>query len=247
MQNTLQHFERNYDKFQDLLSDIGGISSIIMTLGYYINLLINNYISLLDTEDLIINRDKMNYGDKNDLKKRPTFIRKVNEIENSSRRQCLTEQSNLSSSKKGQLSTINRVKESLNSPIYNKYNEIDIFNNNKIPYRNKNYYKTNNNILKEKNQINILKITHKSMRKTLEKKLQNDEGELPIKRHNFNWFKYIWYLICFKSNDNVIGYWENIRNSLISEENIIQNYLDIYSLLKINGIEKKDVFKKLSQ
>ena len=30
MQNTLQHFERSYDRLQDLLSDIGGISSIII-------------------------------------------------------------------------------------------------------------------------------------------------------------------------------------------------------------------------
>ena len=114
MQNTLQHFERTYDRFQDLLSDIGGISSIIMTLGYYMNLLISNYISILDTEELIINRDKMNYGDRRSNYRRPTFIRKVNQIENSSRRQYLTEQSNISSSKKGQLSSLNRGKESFN-------------------------------------------------------------------------------------------------------------------------------------
>ena len=44
MQNSLQYYERTYDRFQDLLSDIGGISSIIMTVAYYINLLANHYI-----------------------------------------------------------------------------------------------------------------------------------------------------------------------------------------------------------
>jgi hypothetical protein len=37
MQNTLQHFERTYDRFQDLLSDIGGISSIITIFYQFIN------------------------------------------------------------------------------------------------------------------------------------------------------------------------------------------------------------------
>ena len=55
----------------------------------------------------------------------------------------------------------------------------------------------------------------------------------------------MWYLIYCKSNENMIGYWENIRYSLISEENIIQNYIDIYTLLKIHNIEKKDIFNTL--
>jgi len=230
MQNTLQHFERNYDRFQDLLSNIGGISSIIMTLGYYINLLINNYISLLDTEELVINRDKMNYGDRKIFSKRPTFIRKIREIENPSRRQFLTEQSILFSTNKRQLSSLNRGKESLNSQNF-KNNKIDIYTRNN---------KNKNKILREKNEN--LKITIKSVRTTLKKKCQKEEGELTIKRQNFNLFKYIWYLICCKPNDNMIGYWENIRYSLISEENIIQNYLDIYTLLKIHNVEKKDIF-----
>jgi hypothetical protein len=39
MQNTLQYYERNYDRFQDFLSNIGGVSSIVVTIGYYLNLL----------------------------------------------------------------------------------------------------------------------------------------------------------------------------------------------------------------
>ena len=45
----------------------------------------------------------------------------------------------------------------------------------------------------------------------------------------------------------MITYYENIRSSLISEENIIQNYLDIYQLLKINGIPKKDIFNTIKR
>jgi len=159
MQNTLQHFERNYDKLQDLLSYIGGISRIIITLGYYINLLINNYISLLDTEELIINRDKMNYEDRKKFNRRSTIVRKIKirEIENPSRRQFLTEQSDLFSTNKRQISSLNRGKENLNSPNF-KNNKIDIYNS-----KNKN----NNKILREKNENS--KITIKSIRRTLKK------------------------------------------------------------------------------
>ena len=131
MQNTLQHFERTYDRFQDLLSDIGGISSIITTLGYFINLLISSYISLRDTEELIINRDEMNYGERKNTNRRPTFIRKVKEIENPPRRQYRNEQKNLSSTNRGQLTSVSRGREKLNNQNYFKNDEIDIFNNSK--------------------------------------------------------------------------------------------------------------------
>ena len=238
MQNTLQHFERNYDRFQDLLSDIGGISSIITTLGYFINLLISSYISLFDTEELIINKDEMNYGERRNFKRRPTFIRKVNEMQNPPRRQYRAEQRNLSSTNRAQLSSISGRKENLNNPNFIKYDDIDIYNKNQKQFRNKYSYKTNNYILSEKNQ----RENTENVRKTTEDNYQRTEEKLSIKRSNFNWFKYIRYLICCKTHDNKIVYLENIRTSLISEENIIQNYLDIYQLLKINGIIKKNIF-----
>ena len=242
MQYTLQHFERTYDRFQDLLSDIGGISSIITTLGYFINLVISSYISLLDTEELIINRDKMNYGVNKNFIRRPTFIRKVNEIKNPPKRQYKAEQKNLSSTNRGQLSLVSRGNENLNSQNFIKYDEIDIYNNYKKPILNRNYNKTNNFILREKNQGENSEITKNTFRKTSEKNYQRSEEELSIKRANFNWLKYIRYLICCKTHDNKLEYWGKIRTSLISEENIIQNYLDIYQLLKINGLSKKDIF-----
>ena len=243
MQNTLQHFERTYDRLQDLLSDIGGISSIIMTLGYYINLLISNYISILDTEELIINRDKMNYGEKTNLSRRPTFLRKVHEIENPPRRHYRVIQRNLSSTNRGQMSSLNEGKENFNITNNFKNNEVKIYNNNKMSY----YHKTNNTLLREKKQNKNLGIKTNLVRKASENKYQKDGEELPIKSPKISWFKYIWHQICCKSNDNMISYWENIRNSLISEENIIQNYLDIYQLLKINGLTKKDIFIKLKK
>jgi len=62
-----------------------------------------------------------------------------------------------------------------------------------------------------------------------------------MKKQNFNWFKYMWYLIsCFTSN-KMIRQIEKIRKNMISEENIIQNYFDIYNLLHINRLPRKSV------
>ena len=233
MQNTLQHYERNYDRFQDLLADIGGISSIITTLGYYINLLVNYYIALVDTEELIINRDEMNYVETRNMNKRPTFLRKVKQIENPPRR--------LYRQGQGTLTSKNIIKESSNSPNDAKFEEINIYNNSRMPYRNQS--SKTNNIGKEINQVDNLDFVKDiGTTKTMEKNNKENMEEMPIQKQNFNWFRYIWYLIRCRSNDQTISYFENIRSSLISEENIIQNYLDIYKLLKLNGIPKKDIF-----
>jgi len=53
------------------------------------------------------------------------------------------------------------------------------------------------------------------------------------------------YKICCGTNDKAIKYYENIRENLISEENIIQNYLDEYQLLKLNNIPKKDILTNI--
>ena len=234
MQNTLQHYERNYDKFQDLLSNIGGFSSIISTIGYYLNLLINYYITLVDIEELIIDRDEMNYIKHKNINKNPIFLRKINQIKNPPKKAYITSQKILSSKNKGKEGL------GLNGPNDLKFEEIEIYNNSKMTFQSK--YSKANNIGNEKNQIDNLENAKHS---TKEIKYKENKEELPINKHNFNWFKYIWYLIGCKSNDIKISYFENIRSSLISEENIIQNYLDIYKLLKINDINNKDIFNNI--
>ena len=244
MQNTLQHYERNYDRFQDLLSDIGGISSIITTIGYYLNLLINYYIALLDTEELIIKRDEINYGNDRKQNKRPTFLRKVNQIENPPRRPYRrTSQKDLSSSNNKKLSANN-----LNE--YHNNEEVDIYYNHRAYHRGGESKEMDNKCNEKGNEKdNNPKTSYTGNNQTNniynENKIQENEATLGIKNQNFNWFKYIWYLICCRSNNKMISYYENLRSSLISEENIIQNYLDIYKLLKINGIEKKDIFNSI--
>ena len=76
---------------------------------------------------------------------------------------------------------------------------------------------------------------------TIESK--KDFENKPLEKQNFNWFKYLYYLICCGRNDEIIKYYEDFRSKLISEENIIQNYLDTYKLLKHCNISKTVINK----
>ena len=129
-----------------------------------------------------------------------------------------------------------------------------------------NNYKLMSDNKSDRSNININIIKKNSMEKIQENNLNNDtfvkedykedekrsekmtqksnenKEELPIKKQNFSWCKYILYLISFKTNDKMISFFEDLRTHLISEENIIQSYLDIYNLMKINDIPKKDIF-----
>ena len=76
MQNTLQIYERHYDKIQDVLSYIGGISSIVLKIVSVLNLIIHNYIVILDTEEISLNSLQKN----NEMIKKPTIFRKANTL-----------------------------------------------------------------------------------------------------------------------------------------------------------------------
>lgn len=265
MQNSLQYYVRSYDKLQDVLSDIGGISSIVITIADFLNSLIYNFVILLDTEDLIINRDIANYG-REESRKRPTILRKVLEIKNPPKKSKLSKKSLFSLMRKQDYSSTNSQDLIQDG--------IEIFKFNENSSKNKTIYiKRNNSLLsnynsKLKNNIQNIKENTKLFRrsKTINSKisssfresnvkinnyynLKNDKTEkkiynlenMPLIKQNFNWFKYICYLICCRKNDKKISFYENLRASLISEENIIQSYLDVYQLLKINNIQKKSI------
>ena len=261
MQNTLQHFERNYNRIQDILSDIGGVSSIVVTLGYYTNLLVHNYIIVLDTQELVLSRDNHNYKGKT-LKRKPTILRKANElvffekktnknINDDLKKQSSSNVQRFIKDENETIKNINKInskKENTNiyltrkkkSNIYHDKNKDKDISINKI----------NSQLLSEKDSNNIINNNckdNKNEKKTVnimdlnEIKENEDFENRPLEKQKFNWFKYIWYLICGGKNNQKIAYYEDFRAKLISEENIIQNYLDIYRLLKANNLQKVNI------
>ena len=153
MQNRLQYYERNYKKLQDILSDIGGLSRVVLLGAIFINTLVSNYIILLDTEDLSLSLDQTQKQKQNfkRISKTPTFYRKINLLINPPKRQYLYNRNTYSNSLQ-QSSNIHRfMKEEID--IYNntpKYERIE-----KIEYTKRNNFvnKYNDNNNNEKNEI----------------------------------------------------------------------------------------------
>ena len=250
MQNNLQLYQRKYQKIQDVLGDIGGLSSIILTIVSVINLLISDFIILLDTEELALNLNDKNLSS-SDLKKKPTIFRKANGIMNPPRRIVY----NRYDSQNQQKST--NFLRGRNEDIDYEYNNKEFQNDNNISFNNNyndNIYNFNRNkryrlneIKNKKNEFENFGYIKKVVRKkeNLEPNKDNDktEGESvlskkPNEKQNFNWFSYIKYIVLCGKNNPYISYYEDFRAKLISEENIIQNYIDVYRLLEVNKLKK---------
>ena len=124
MQNRMQYYERNYDRLQDTLGDIGGIASIVMIVAEIINFLVSEYVILRDTEELILNSDEKNYRQcqsttntlKPNINRRPTIYRKANEFMNPPKRNIIVK------NKKNQENKVKKEKKENN--LYNYYNYI---------------------------------------------------------------------------------------------------------------------------
>ena len=95
MQNRMQYYERNYKRLQDVLSDIGGIASIVMLVAVGINYIVSRFIILLDTEELVLDSEEKNFSNQDgQIIKKPTFLRQPNEIASPPKRQVNVANSN---------------------------------------------------------------------------------------------------------------------------------------------------------
>ena len=254
MQNNMQYYDRTFIKFQDLLSDIGGFSSLILGIAININTLANNYAILLDTEELILNSNKRNFN-ANNLKKRPTFLGHINELNPPKRVKSYRGRN----SKEQQQTSIDEIKESRGASQISHEEEpkcpsfkILSSSNNKICSRNQIENKKNMKmeISNFKNQENGIRTRKKSNtfrdnpveRPNLSDIITTKEEKVykPLKKQNFDFRSYLLYFVLCKRKNKKINYYENIRSQFISEENIIQNHLDIYQLLTIHKIKKNN-------
>ena len=56
--NRLQHYERTYQKLQDLLSKIGGFGKTTFLIASTINIIFFKFVTILDTEDFVLSLNK---------------------------------------------------------------------------------------------------------------------------------------------------------------------------------------------
>ena len=279
MQNIMIYNERSYRKFEDLFSDIGGFGSFILLIAEAINSLVTNYVILLDTEELVLSIDKVNY-EKNKLIQKPTIYRKAEKILNppklNNNKNKYNQNQNQSSKipifiKEGYDNNINNIGTPKSEPLkilfsQNKRKENNIINqcinlnieeqkkdSMLLPLNNKNNIEINKGNQSNKlescneNLIDFQKISGKFKiyfpedEKTKNK--NNDENKKSLKKQGFTWFKFIFYIICLKRNNPRIKFFEDVRAQIISEENILQNYSDIYKLLKICKIKNHNYYE----
>ena len=262
MQNTLQYYERHYDRIQDVISYIGGISSIALNTFSILNLLIHNFIVILDTEELALNSEQKNYNNLNEMIKKPKIFRKANTVmlfskkSNQLRKQSLNEsqqqqlsndqevirnvyQKNISKEEKAeQIEKVNLKKNNIYNfkTNLNKNNKMDSLQNSRGNFTSTNQNNFNGNYIQQKN------IQRKeTAKRTMKDKTEENENK-PLKKQSFNWCNYLGHLICCERTNKKIKFYKDFRAKLISEENIIQNYIDIY---KNNEYIKNKVFNKV--
>ena len=263
MQNSLQYYERIYKRLQDVLSNIGGISSIVISIAEIINFIFKNYIILLDTEDLVL-KTHQNMSTKRNSKKLPTILEKANEIMSPPRRVYNQYSSyNAQQSSNYQRLMKDGIEIYQNNNLNNNINEYNTSLNKRRRLQNNNInnniniYERNNQLTnRELQRINSnnskgkynLRIQNELKNKSLntnnkeliyENSKDKNEDNPPIEKQNFSFIEYIKYVMCLKKNNPKMLYYEDFRNEIISEENLLQNYIDIYQLLKICKIDEK--------
>ena len=247
MQNSLQIYQRSYKKFQDVLGDIGGLSSIVLTIATYINVLFTDFIILLDTEELLLSAENKNYSSSRS-KKKPTIFRKANQIMHPPKRIFnFSDGNNENDSQNNQKSSNDlRLKNEVAKNINNNnevQNEKNSIGSNNINYYNSIYNLNNNKYKDDEGKFKNIGIKGKIEREKDNyfiyiKRKQNEISNKPNEKQNFNWFSYIKYMVLCGKNNPKISFYEDFRTKLISKENIIQNYIDIYNLLDVNKIRK---------
>ena len=235
MQNTLQHYERVYDRIQDILANIGGVCYVFVSIASIINIIVNKFVTILDTEDFIV------YP--NQVQKESSFVKRGNE------KMYPPKKSSAVQNKQA-----NKDVDQMSSNDQNSAKELHLGNrkdgNNEITNMLKG---TNNfNIGSQNNENNVAKhniknnpeasINDKSLIKYSRNKLYEGNEKTCGKTFSL-FFNYIWYLIKCKKDYPKFNYYEKFRAKLISEENIVQCYFDILQISKINNIEKISLFE----
>ena len=230
MQNRMQYYERVYEKVQDVLSDVGGLCSIVLTIAELINFLVSKYINLFDTQNYLNEIENTNIYDSNILRlNMNNDLFRINDKRNM----------NILFPPKNNISQYEQNDNNFNKNINNNIN-INISNNN-INNNNdsSNITKLNNEEIDIYNNKQIKKIKIKKKKKktnniglkdiiNLNNNFQNNESQL-----NNNNTRKTGYSVSIK----------NSRNIMFREKNDSQSN-DNLNINNINIINNKITNKK---
>ena len=212
MQNRMQYYERVYEKVQDVLSDVGGLCSIVLTIAELINILVSKYINLYDTQNYLNEIEKSKMYDKNILRLNiNNDLLRINDKQNLNilfplkNNICQNDQND---------NNFNNINNNINININNNNIHNNNINNNNINNLNNNndscnITKLNNEDIAIYNkQIKIIKVKKKKKKANsivlkdtnkINNNIQNIENQ-----SNNNKTRKTGYSIPFKNNRNII-------------------------------------------
>ena len=235
MQNTQLYYERRYQKLQDALSDIGGYCNIIMVIARCINYLIARFNMLIDTQLLLTNIIKKNISVYENIVKNQGIRRFINQninINNNNELNIKIFDPNNNTNKNIMNRKISEDRKSEDKKIISK--RINVINNNRGEETNRINKNVNNSeqnvIIEQKKSEGLEKIKRMSTRNNIKR-----DFALINKKDSFNCFDYFFYIISCKQIHSKIKYYEELRRLIISEECMVQNYLNIYKLLEAHN------------
>ena len=271
LKNTLVIYERTYKKIQDVLAEIEGMIDLVIFIATIINNFVADFITLRDTSHVLFELRSKNINRTEitriiESKRRSMFIRsdpprKKNVISPlnyyfiSTKNDDKSKQLKMSSGRQ-KIGTSSRLmrKDQIMYQRYTGNNNIlnRFLRNPGIGYSNT---KQSRQLTKGggNKSIDIYKNVRTDTQKDEDKIDKSDnftEDNIepafdPFKEEKLSFGEYVYNTLFFcKKGKNSIEAYENFRMKIISEENMIQNYLDIHTinktLQKINKEEEEE-------
>ena len=264
MQNTMQYYERKYQLLQDALSNVGGITRTILSVICVINYIISRYAILIDSEELfseqIEKRRKEGINGTNIIEKQ---IKK--DIENPNPEKEFQLCNNYKYRKNNTLSDAKCVSKDnvnyskLSREVFgdsNRYmmeinegsnlNKYFIYNKNNFGRNNYFYYERKKwSNRSETEQINLPKIIKSNLKNDINNKDNyiKENGNLndisnKCNENKFNFCKFLFYVACCNRKNKKIRNIEELRYKILSEETIVENYLNLKEINKLSEFIK---------
>ena len=234
LQNTQQYYERHYQKFSDMLSEIGGLGTVIILIAQCFNYFFFSFSTFSDTQILLSYVMKYNNSRYENMRQRKDInklfeenINNQNEDDNNLRIYD-REQKNI------KIININNSGDSKNDD--DNINKIISKRINVINYNN--FREETNRMNKNEDNSDNKNISCPKSEAFEEIKTKTDRNYLNLerikKKSSVNCFDYLCYLIQCKKIHSQIKYYEDFRKIIISEESMIKNYLNINKLFEFN-------------
>ena len=212
LSSRMNLYYREYLTFIDAISNIGGVSNVIISIFFFINKIFNNYAIYSDSKELFNFSIKQGKDNKKKIKLSNLFFN--NSFDSSK---------NSSLSIKEKIQNSNNIDKKSSSKIENKTLE-----NNEINFGIENFF--NDAYIKEKYYRNsISSIFGKNEIKNFNKRIHK-------KREKLGFCEYFIYKISFGKIFSELQLYEYFRIKAVSIENLLNNYLKVNDLIKVNNI-----------